>query len=210
MTDKSVKSFRDDDSTSTSLISQVRRNDESAWIRLVRVYSPLVYRWCLRCGLQPTDIDDICQEVFRSVHRGIAGFRKDRPGDSFRAWLRTITMNRIRDEIAKRPAIGAGGSTATARIAEIADPNAGSANDDEMELGILFRRLMGVIRTEFEENSWQSFWRTVVNEQSIASVAADLHMTPNAIYLAKSRILRRLRTILEELGETIPPWVKNE
>jgi RNA polymerase sigma-70 factor (ECF subfamily) len=208
VTDDDVKPSGNDDSTSTSLISRVRRNDQSAWARLVQLYSALVYRWCARCGFQPADIDDICQDVFRSVHRGLPNFRKEQPGDSFRAWLRTITMNRIRDKVGKRPIIGEGGSSAAAMIAEIPNPDNPASDDNEMELSILFRRLMGIIRQEFEETSWQAFWRMVIEEQPVSAVAADLGMTPNAMYLAKSRILRRLRIVLEELGENIPPWVK--
>lgn len=177
---------------------------------MVKLYSALVYRWCARCGFQPADIEDICQDVFRSVHRGIANFRRTQPGDSFRAWLRTITMNRIRDKVGKRSIVGEGGSSATGMIAEIPNPEDPGADDNELELSILFRRLMGIIRDEFEDKSWQSFWRVVIEEEPVPMVAADLGLTPNAIYLAKSRILRRLRIVLEELGENIPPWIKSK
>ncbi|MDA1232942.1 MAG: sigma factor [Planctomycetota bacterium] len=73
--------------TSLSLLARVRAQEESAWDRLVHIYTPLVRRWCRKWSLQPDDVADISQEVFSGVARGIDGFRRDNPGDSFRGWL---------------------------------------------------------------------------------------------------------------------------
>src|SRR5262249_48830287 len=83
--------------TSLTLLERVRRRDQAAWERLVSLYTPLVYHWCLRHGLQPADAEEVSQEVFLAVARGIGDFRHDREGDSFRGWLRTITRNKVCD-----------------------------------------------------------------------------------------------------------------
>src|SRR5437763_16651665 len=90
------------DATSLSLLERVRANQPSAWERLVELSAPLVCHWCRRCGLSPEDTADVFQEVFRSVAEHIDGFRRDRPGDSFRGWLRAITGNKVRDHFRRR------------------------------------------------------------------------------------------------------------
>ncbi|MDG1896579.1 MAG: sigma-70 family RNA polymerase sigma factor [Fuerstiella sp.] len=83
-------------STSPSLLSRARVGDTDAWHRLVEIYSPVVYRWARSAGLQDSDASDVMQDVFRDVARGLSGFRKEKPGDSFRGWLWVIARNRIR------------------------------------------------------------------------------------------------------------------
>jgi RNA polymerase sigma-70 factor (ECF subfamily) len=201
VTDGTVNYSGGGNSTSISLLQRVRDNDAKAWVQLVEVYSPLVFRWCRRSGLQQADVEDLCQEVFRSVYRGLPGFRLGKPDSSFRAWLRTIAINRVRDHLAKRPAIGRGGSDAAADLAAVADPVSAESDDDIQEVSILYRRLTQVMRNDFEEKTWQSFSRVVIDGEAVETVAADLGMTPNAIYLAKARVLHRLREALTELGE---------
>src|SRR5215207_5403568 len=85
------------DATSPSLLLRVQSDQPGAWERLVDLYAPLVYHWCRRARLGPEDTADVFQEVFRAVARTIATFHRDRTGDTFRGWLRTITRNKIRD-----------------------------------------------------------------------------------------------------------------
>jgi RNA polymerase sigma-70 factor (ECF subfamily) len=111
-------------STSSSLLERVKSNDPTAWQRLVEVYGPLVYRWSRDSGLQGADAKDIAQEVFTVLTRKMGDFRRDRPGDSFRAWLKTITLNKIRDYGRKqgREAKAAGGTEAQQKLAQIPEP----------------------------------------------------------------------------------------
>jgi len=108
-------SFDSVGSTSPSLIERVRQRDEEAWGRLVWLYGPLVDCWIRRKGVSRADAKDIFQEVFSAVASGIDGFRKDRPGDSFRAWLRVITRNKVNDHFrrAGRQPVAKGGTRPT-------------------------------------------------------------------------------------------------
>src|SRR5262245_52175544 len=85
-----------DESTSTSLIADVRKKSPQAWRRLVDIYEPVVHRWCCCAGLSNEDARDIAQHVFQTLATHIDGFRRDRPGDSFRGWLWTIARNKVR------------------------------------------------------------------------------------------------------------------
>jgi RNA polymerase sigma-70 factor (ECF subfamily) len=195
--------------TSVSLLERIRARDQAAWSRFVRLYGPIIYGWCLRAGLRPEDAADIGQEVFTAVARGIGGFRYDRPGDTFRGWLFTITRNKLRDWFSSRGGTGIGGSDAQRRLAETlaAEPNVESASGDKVdpsEVKGLYRRAIELVRSEFESRTWEAFWRTFVDGQAPADVALDLGIRPNAVYLARSRILRRLREEFNQLVDFGP------
>jgi RNA polymerase sigma-70 factor (ECF subfamily) len=185
--------------TSTSLIGRVKAHDEEACRRLVELYGPLVYCWCRRFEVKPEDVADLVQEVFRAAFRGIDGFRHDRPTDTFRGWLWTITSNKVRDHFNRRAAqpVAFGGTDAKQRFLEIAAD--GSLSSDEPgPLAGLLHRAMTLIQNEFEEQTWQAFWLATVEQQSSVDVAGRLRMTPGAVRQAKYKVLRRLR---QELGD---------
>jgi RNA polymerase sigma-70 factor (ECF subfamily) len=188
--------------TSRSLLARVQADEPDAWERLVGLYAPLVLYWIRRGGLHDPDAADVFQEVFRAVVAHVGAFRKEREGDTFRGWLRRITQNKLRDHFRGlgRGPRAAGGSSARERLTQLPGPEPAeedSAPDDEAERG-LFARALELIRDEFEERTWAAFWRTAVEGRAPKDVAADLSMSPGAVRVAKSRVLRRLR---EELGD---------
>jgi RNA polymerase sigma-70 factor, ECF subfamily len=189
-------------STSCGLLERVKADEQDAWRRLVELYAPLVYRWCRRSDLPDQDAADVLQEVFQAVASHIAGFRKEAPGDTFRGWLHTITQNKLRDHFRRRgrqPA-AEGGTEAQLRFLELAAASySGAAETDEArtDSGLLSRAL-SLIRHEFQTHTWRAFWLIVVEGQSPDEVCAALRMSPGAVRVAKSRVLRRLR---QELGE---------
>jgi RNA polymerase sigma-70 factor (ECF subfamily) len=183
------------------LLAGLQAQAEEAWERLIRLYGPVIYAWCKRRGLQPDDAEDVTQEVFRVVLLRITDFRREQPGSTFRGWLWTITRNKLGDYLRrcqKHPQ-PAGGSEARDRLEQFpAEPR---PKDEDPETGaerLLYQRALDLIRSEFEPTSWDAFWRVVVGGQRPADVAPALGLSLNAVYLAKSRVLRRLR---EELGE---------
>jgi RNA polymerase sigma-70 factor (ECF subfamily) len=192
--------------TSRSLLGRVQANEADAWERLVDLYAPLVLHWCRRAGLAEPDAADVFQDVFQAVVVYVGRFRKERPTDTFRGWLRRITQNKLRDHYRRlgREPRGAGGSSAQDRLVQLPErPASGGdrAADDEGER-CLFARALELIRTEFAERTWSAFWHTAVEGRAAQDVAADLDMSPGAVRVAKSRVLRRLR---EELGDITEP-----
>jgi RNA polymerase sigma-70 factor, ECF subfamily len=141
------------DGTSPSLLVRVRANEAGAWERLVDLYAPLVYHWCRRCRLPPEDAADVFQEVFRAVAEHLGGFRRDRPGDSFRAWLRTITRSKVRDHVRRQAgqAQAPGGTDAQRLLHEVPAPELDEEDPGEANLVIQqVRRVLGLIRGEFD------------------------------------------------------------
>jgi RNA polymerase sigma-70 factor (ECF subfamily) len=190
-------------STSSSLLARVKALDPEAWRRLVRLYGPLIYRWCRQAGMQAADAADVAQEVFRTVLLKVREFHGDQVGDSFRGWLRAITRNKIGNHISRlkgRPR-AQGGTGAQKRFLEIPEPPAPpQANEGSWELNLLARSALTLIRGEFEDRTWQAFWRLVAEGRSPADVAQELGMTLCAVYKAKSRVLCRLRQHVDGLS----------
>ena len=190
-------------STSSSLLKRLTSHDPAAWQRFVRLYGPLVYYWCRQADLQESDREDVFQDVFRAVAEHLPGFRHDRPDGSFRGWLRTITRNKFRDHFRRtaREPRATGGSDAQQWLLTI--PDDASTSEDGMwtaeEEATLFLQRLELIRGEFNEQSWQAFWRTTVDGQKSNEIADELGMTAAAVRKAKSRVLRRLRDDLDEL-----------
>ncbi len=187
-------------SISSTLLNQLRARRPEAWQRLVDLYGPTVYGWCRRLGVSQTDAPDVVQDVFAAVHADVGHFRRDRPGDSFGAWLRTITRHRVYDHFRRRQGqpVADGGTSAYQRLLGLAETEEEPSTSRPVEKeGPFSRRVLELIRAEFEVRTWDAFWRIVVDGQSPAEVAAALSMSLPAVYKAKSRVLRRLR---QELG----------
>lgn len=193
------------DVTSPSLLERARHNNAEAWERLVRLYSPLVYHWCKRSGLDGEDAADVLQEVFRAVSRALPTFTPEGEAGSFRGWLWTITRNKLRDHFRSvngRPT-PEGGTDAQQRLTQI--PDAEPDDEQSTELGTtgVVRRALEMIRGDFSETTWRAFWRTAVEDQSAAHVAGELGISVDAVYQAKSRVMRRLREEMRGLSEHI-------
>jgi RNA polymerase sigma-70 factor (ECF subfamily) len=188
-------------STSSSLLRRAQSRDPEAWRRLVKVYGPIVFLWGRQVGLSGHDSADIVQETFVAVAGHIASFRRERPGDSFRGWLWTITRNKIRDHFRRRhdPARPQGGTTAQRMLAQIADDISEVDAIGDSLLGVAERRAIELIRVEFEERTWRAFWLTAVEGRTAAEVGVELGMAKGAVRQAKYRVLRRLREELEGL-----------
>jgi RNA polymerase sigma-70 factor (ECF subfamily) len=187
--------------TPLTLLERIRANDQDAWRRLLDLYQPLVGFWCTQGGLSAEDLADVTQEVFAAAARGLPGFRRDRPGDTFRGWLRGITRNQIlqlhrRNQGKPR---AEGGSDAFTHLEQIPDPVPPDQAESE-EISNLYRRALEHVRKEFDERQWQAFWLTVVEGRLPASLTAELGMTAVNIRQVKSRILRRVK---REFGELL-------
>ena len=190
-------------SISSTLLERVRARRPESWQRLVDLYGPVVYRWCRQLGVSRSDAADVVQQVFAAVIVDVGQFRRDRPGDSFGGWLRTITRHRVCDHFRQRQgqASADGGTEAYRRLLGVAEADEESTPAPPVEQeGRFSRRLLELVRSEFESRTWDAFWRIVVDGQPPAEVAAELNMSLPAVYKAKSRVLRRLRQELGGLG----------
>lgn len=183
-----------------SLLERVQKRDDVAWHRLMQLFTPLVYQWGRRAGLSEHDAADVVQDVFTGVLHSIAQFRRDQDGATFRGWLRRITQFKIADFHRKQQGqpVAEGGTDAHLRLQD--KPEEPLAEDDDPTAAeSLVQRGLELIRAEFAPNTWQAFRAVALDARPAADVAAELGLSIGAVYIAKSRVLKRLREELDGL-----------
>jgi RNA polymerase sigma-70 factor (ECF subfamily) len=181
--------------TPSSLLQRLRQPDtQGAWERFVDLYTPLIYFWACRAGLQAQDAADLVQDVFVILLEKLPTFVYDR-GRSFRSWLRTVTLNRWRDGLRRK----ATAATVGLPAAEPAVPDAAESLWEAEYREFLVGRAAEVMKAEFQPQTWQACWALVVEGKAGAVVAAEQGMSLAAVYAARSRVLRRLHQELEGL-----------
>jgi RNA polymerase sigma factor (sigma-70 family) len=189
----------DEPKTRLSLLLRLRDpRDAAAWSDFVELYAPLVYRQARRAGLQDADVADVTQEVFRAVASAIGQFEYDSHRGEFRGWLYRITQNKIRDAAARRHIAGTGDTAVHNLLHEQPDNAATTAWDDDFRASLL-AWAYDQVHARCDPTTWQAFWLTAVDGQSGEQAAARLGLSIGAVYVAKSRVLVRLKEVLE-------PW----
>ena len=187
---------------STTLLGRIRRHDAQAWQRLTDIYGAVVYQWCRKMGLSPEDSADVLQETFLSVAKSISDFQPHERGGGFRAWLAMITRNKVVDlwRQRKQSQPAQGGSTMQQRLQQFPEPIIPDDDDTKArEASGILGRALSLMKTDFEETTWQAFWHVTIEHQSAAEVAKRLGISVNAVYKAKARVLHRLRCELGDL-----------
>jgi RNA polymerase sigma-70 factor (ECF subfamily) len=191
--------------TRRSLILKLRDPaDHAAWCEFVALYQPLIYRLARRKGLQDADARDLCQEVFRAVARAIERWDLDPARGSFRGWLSRIARNLLINFLTRRPyRLRGSGSTSVQELLEAQpaeDPSATALYEAEYRRR-LFRWAADEVRAQFAPTTWRAFWQTAVEGRPPTAVAAELGLSVGAVYIARSRVLARLRRQVEQHGE---------
>lgn len=185
--------------TPSSLLARLREPfDPEAWARFVELYTPLIYSWGRRVGLQDPDAADLVQDVFINLLQVLPTFQYDR-AQSFRRWLRTITLNKWRNtrkKLEDQRLRGQGGDPAP-----VASPDAMEALWEAEYQRHVASRALRLMRADFEDKTWKACWETTALGRPAAEVAAELGMTAGAVYAAKFRVLDRLRRELDGLLE---------
>jgi RNA polymerase sigma-70 factor (ECF subfamily) len=184
------------DSTSATLLDQVRSpSAHAARLRFVRLYAPLLAHWARLQGLQQADADDLVQDVFAAVFAALPTFHYD-SNHSFRAWLKTVALNALRDRRRKKaPLILPDHAPVLSQQADEAD----TAFEESEYRTILLGRALGLLEPEFAPATWTAFRRTALDGLTPVEAAAELGISANSVYLARSRVLRRLRETLAGL-----------
>lgn len=182
--------------TSLSLLERVRRPDSPDWRRFVELYEPFLRNWVRRKDVMARDADDLVQNILTVVVRRVKGFEHNgRPG-AFRTWLKTIAAYCLKEHWRSQQAqpAGVGGSDMQMLVQELATPDSEASRvwDQEHDRHIM-RQLLQQLREDFAKQTWQAFERFALQSRPAAEVARELGISTNAVFIAKSRVLSRLR-----------------
>jgi RNA polymerase sigma-70 factor, ECF subfamily len=179
--------------TSLSLLEQVREplghDADEAWDRLVPIYQSLLQKWLRAAGLQPADRDDLCQRVLEVLVRQLPEVEHSGRKGAFRAWLRGITVNFLREFWRNKPT-----PESSSVLDQLVDPHSDLSKlwDEQHDRHVL-HSLLELVEMEFTDTTWWAFRRLVLDGVPAWTVAAELEITVNAVLIAKSRVLARLR-----------------
>ena len=193
--------LQEDGSTSLTLLERAKRNEATAWDRLVFLYAPVVYLRCRKhWRFSASDSDQIGQEVFLAIARNLSNFERQRSG-SFRKWMRTIVDNKCKDEIKKQQIATAVGGTEARRMFEnlVVQSSSGEDPHSDDEKTTLMNQAMKLVESDFSSRDWKMFWRVEVDVMNRQSVAEEFEVTDNVVYIVCSRIRSRLKNAFQDL-----------
>jgi RNA polymerase sigma-70 factor (ECF subfamily) len=185
--------------TSASLLDRLRLpGEQDAWPRFVKLYTPLLFFWARRLGLNEDDARDLVQDVFTVLVQKLPVFRYDAP-KGFRNWLKTVLLNKWRDRNRRRSPVSVGGDRlALSELAAAEEPDVLGETEYRQ---LLIARALQLMQAEFPEKMWRAAWEYIVVGRPAAEVATELGIAPGTVYVAKARILCRLREELKGILE---------
>ena len=192
------------DDTRHTLLQRAGLGEAGAWDDLTQIYQPFIFRWFLSQGLQH-DADDLTQEVITALLRELPEFQHSGRTGAFRSWLRTTCLHRLQDYRRKvsRHAKAVGGTEFLDELHNVAESNSEMEAKWDREHGrAVLRRLFELLSAEFDSKTLEAFQQLAVAGQSANEVAANLGMSVGAVYVAKSRVMRRLREEAADLIDT--------
>jgi RNA polymerase sigma-70 factor (ECF subfamily) len=189
--------------TRASLLLRIRNaEDQAAWATFVDIYTPLVWTFCRRHGLQDADAADVSQEVMLAVASAIRRFEYDPERGSFRSWMATVTRSKLNNFFLaqQRHPIPVGDSELAQACADTPSPNESAEWDRDYRQRV-FDWAAARVRPEVEERTWQAFWRTAIEREDGKTVAESLGLSVGAVYVARSRVLARLKEEVQAVDE---------
>lgn len=195
-----------DMATSTTLLRRLRDvSDADAWDDFVNRYSPRVFEWCRRNSLQDSDAADVTQQVLLKLVTAMRSFEYNQQRGTFRAWLKTVTTNAVRDlgrQWQNRNIRVAGDTVTAEQLNSICDPKALNELSERIEAQYreeLLREAEARIKIRVKEETWDAWHKTAVEQQKVADVATAVGMTVAEVYVAKSRVNKMLREEVQRM-----------
>ena len=188
--------------TRDSLLARVRSAaDRDAWDQFALIYRPVIYRLARHRGLQDADAQDLAQRVLIAVASAIGRWEKSNESVRFRHWLSRVTRNAIINALSRQPHDRAAGGSS---VLELLNEQPGDNPEAEAEIELEYRRELylraaTIVRGDVEAITWRAFEMTVIQSRSIDETAIELEKPVGTIYVARSRVMRRLRAVVKEL-----------
>ena len=187
--------------TRASLILRIQdAEDMAAWDEFATIYGPVVFNFAMSRGFQAADAENLVQEVFLAVANSISNWLERDDRGSFRAWLLRIARNAAVDRITQKAtrSLGRDGSEAQVHLVNFPAPSELSSALDLAYERMVFQWASERVRASVAEHTWQAFWLTSIEELSVEAAAARLKTRPGNIYFARSRVLARIKELVQQ------------
>jgi RNA polymerase sigma factor (sigma-70 family) len=196
--------------TRATLLARIRDGkDTDAWREFLQLYGPVVYGFARNRGLQDADAADLMQDVLRSVAVNAPKLNYDPKRGTFRGWLFTVTRNKVYNFLngQRRRPRASGDSSTHEQLDAVANREDGSTEEWELEYQRrLSAKAMERVKSEFQSSTWAAFWGTAVEGRTPLEVGTELQMSTGAVYVAKSRVIARLREEVKILETETETW----
>ena len=175
----------------------------TAWDEFAEIYAPVVYRAARRQRLQTADADDLVQEVLAAVAQSVTQWLERDDRGAFRAWLFRIARNTAIDFLTRRKhrPWAEGGDAAGRQLGELEAALDVSGDFDLEYRRELFVRASEIVRQRVSETTWQAFHTTSVLQHPVEQVAQELGISPGSVYIARSRVMKRLQHAVKSFEE---------
>jgi len=186
--------------TRFSLIEKIKDpRDAEAWSEFAEIYYPLVFGICRRKGLQHADATDIAQEVLSRVANAVGNYKHDQPGATFRGWLYRITRNLTVDFFRRQGKDLLAQAPVHEDLQQIQEPSL----EESQEFHFAFRKhlftvVAKVVQHQVHPQTWTAFWKTEIEHLDVTQASVELSMTRGAIYVARSRVIAKLRKEIQK------------
>jgi RNA polymerase sigma factor (sigma-70 family) len=188
--------------TQVSLLLRIRDlSDAGSWREFAELYVPLIERFGRMNGLQPADVNDLVQDVLCIVAKKIPEFEYDPQIGRFRSWLFSVSRRRIYKLLERRNGAGSGDSRVQLMLLQQPARDEDLARWNAEYDGQRFQWAARRVEKQFRPATWQAFWRTAVEAQSIPAVAEALDMSVGAVHIARSRVIAAFQRTLETVGD---------
>lgn len=196
-------SFRPMPDTRISLILRLPRSaDGAAWREFVELYEPLVLKFARARGLQPHDAQELVQRVFVAVAGAVERWQPDPARGAFRSWLYRIARNQLIKQVTARAREKSVGGTSNFLKLHQQLPGSSSDLDAEMEREyrrVVFKLAAECVQQSVQPQTWQAFARSMIDDAPMQQVAEELNISIGAVYIARSRVIARLREVVQQL-----------
>ena len=190
-----------DTTTRASLILRLQNGEDvAAWDEFTSIYAPVIFRVATSRGFQAADAENLVQEVFLAVANSVAKWLRREDRGKFRSWLLRIARNEAVDMLTRRAtrSLGHDGSAAEQILAEVPGRDEYcSALDLEYERSV-FRWATAHARVAVSVQTWDAFWLTSIDGLPVNEVAAKLRIKPGNVHLARSRVMSRIKRLVEQ------------
>ena len=185
--------------TSNTLLDGLKIHTENSWRRFVETYRPVILFWVLK-KIRNRDIaNDLTQNVLVAVHENMSKFDRQEGAAKFRAWLKTITHNKVTDYFRKQKEVGVGGTDAHLALGQVEQEIIGDTEEKTTELILLVQTVVSTMKTRYREPQWLSFWRTTVDGLDAKQVSEELGISHALVRKNKQRVMEALQKELVQL-----------